>query len=199
MKCVAIADDVKLGRDVRIYNFVNLYGCEIGDETRIGTFVEIQQLAQLAAVDDAADPPHRAVVHERVIDHQPDALLRRQLAQRFGFAPGCRERLFDEHVLARLDGGARQRKMRAERRRDDDGVDPIGVYRRRGGVGDRDARVTARGGGSAVGALVGDRRKAQPVGLRDVPREVRSPVAVAEDSDPNLFHEISDFRLLISD
>ncbi|OGW16817.1 MAG: acetyltransferase [Nitrospinae bacterium RIFCSPLOWO2_12_FULL_45_22] len=38
-----IAPDVKLGKDVKIYNFVNLYGCEIGDETRIGTFVEIQK------------------------------------------------------------------------------------------------------------------------------------------------------------
>ena len=38
-----IAPDVKLGRDVRIFGFVNLYGCEIGDETRIGTFVEIQR------------------------------------------------------------------------------------------------------------------------------------------------------------
>jgi len=38
-----IAPDVKLGRDVRIYNFVNLYGCRIGDETRIGAFVEIQK------------------------------------------------------------------------------------------------------------------------------------------------------------
>ena len=47
MKYVAIADDVKLGRDVRIYNFVNLYGCEIGDETRIGTFVEIQKGAKV--------------------------------------------------------------------------------------------------------------------------------------------------------
>ena len=47
MKCVAIADDVKLGRDVRIYNFVNLYGCEIGDESRIGTFVEIQKGAKV--------------------------------------------------------------------------------------------------------------------------------------------------------
>ncbi|MBA2645961.1 MAG: N-acetyltransferase [Pyrinomonadaceae bacterium] len=44
--CV-IADDVKLGRDVRIYNFVNLYGCEIGDETRVGTFVEIQKGARV--------------------------------------------------------------------------------------------------------------------------------------------------------
>ena len=35
-----IADDVRLGRGVTIHNFVNLYGCEIGDETRIGTFVE---------------------------------------------------------------------------------------------------------------------------------------------------------------
>ncbi|MFL6209396.1 MAG: acyltransferase [Pyrinomonadaceae bacterium] len=46
--CV-IAPDVKLGRDVRIYNFVNLYGCEIGDETRLGTFVEIQQGATVGA------------------------------------------------------------------------------------------------------------------------------------------------------
>ena len=38
-----IADDVKLGKDVRIFNFVNLYGCRIGDESRIGTFVEIQK------------------------------------------------------------------------------------------------------------------------------------------------------------
>ena len=41
-KYQAIADDVVIGEDVRIYNFVNLYGCEIGDESRIGTFVEIQ-------------------------------------------------------------------------------------------------------------------------------------------------------------
>jgi acetyltransferase-like isoleucine patch superfamily enzyme len=38
---------VKLGRNVRIYTFVNLYGCEIGDETRIGTFVEIQKGAKI--------------------------------------------------------------------------------------------------------------------------------------------------------
>ena len=43
----SIAPDVKLGRDVRLYNFVNLYGCEIGDETRIGTFVEIQKGARV--------------------------------------------------------------------------------------------------------------------------------------------------------
>ncbi len=38
-----ISKDVKLGRNVQIYNFVNLYGCEIGDSTKIGTFVEIQK------------------------------------------------------------------------------------------------------------------------------------------------------------
>ncbi|HJT31826.1 MAG TPA: acyltransferase, partial [Pirellulales bacterium] len=42
---VQIADDVTLGRDVRLAPFVNLYGCAIGDETRIGTFVEIQKNA----------------------------------------------------------------------------------------------------------------------------------------------------------
>ena len=42
-----ISDDVKLGRDVKVYDFVNLYGCEIGDNTRIGTFVEIQKGARV--------------------------------------------------------------------------------------------------------------------------------------------------------
>jgi acetyltransferase-like isoleucine patch superfamily enzyme len=44
-----IAPDVKLGRDVKIYSFVNLYGCEIGDETKIGAFVEIQKGAKIGA------------------------------------------------------------------------------------------------------------------------------------------------------
>jgi UDP-2-acetamido-3-amino-2,3-dideoxy-glucuronate N-acetyltransferase len=42
-----IAPDVKLGQDVKIYSFVNLYGCEIGDFTKIGTFVEIQKNAYI--------------------------------------------------------------------------------------------------------------------------------------------------------
>ena len=40
-----IAPDVKLGKNVKIFSFVNLYGCEIGDNTKIGTFVEIQKNA----------------------------------------------------------------------------------------------------------------------------------------------------------
>lgn len=42
-----IADDVKVGEDVKIYDFVNLYGCEIGDHSKIGTFVEIQKNATI--------------------------------------------------------------------------------------------------------------------------------------------------------
>lgn len=42
-----IAPSVKLGKDVRIYSFTNLYGCEIGDESKIGTFVEIQKGAKI--------------------------------------------------------------------------------------------------------------------------------------------------------
>lgn len=38
-----IATDVQLGKNVKIYDFTNLYGCEIGDDSRIGTFVEIQK------------------------------------------------------------------------------------------------------------------------------------------------------------
>jgi UDP-2-acetamido-3-amino-2,3-dideoxy-glucuronate N-acetyltransferase len=44
-KYLSISDDVKLGRDVKLANFINLYGCSIGDNTRIGTFVEIQKNA----------------------------------------------------------------------------------------------------------------------------------------------------------
>src|SRR2546427_976610 len=47
MRFQSIAADVKLGRDVRIFEFVNLYGCEIGDESKVGTFVEIQKGARI--------------------------------------------------------------------------------------------------------------------------------------------------------
>ncbi len=42
-----IAPDVKLGKDVKIFSFVNLYGCEIGDNTKIGAFVEVQKNARI--------------------------------------------------------------------------------------------------------------------------------------------------------
>jgi len=42
-----IAPDVKLGKKVKIFDFVNLYGCQIGDRTQIGTFVEIQKGAKI--------------------------------------------------------------------------------------------------------------------------------------------------------
>jgi acetyltransferase-like isoleucine patch superfamily enzyme len=45
LKC--IAPSVKLGKDVRIFNFTNLYGCEVGDETKVGAFVEIQKGAKI--------------------------------------------------------------------------------------------------------------------------------------------------------
>ena len=45
--CQRISADVKLGQGVRIFAFVNLYGCEVGDDTKIGTFVEIQKGARI--------------------------------------------------------------------------------------------------------------------------------------------------------
>ena len=44
-----VADDVKLGENVRLSKFINLYGCEIGDETKIGAFVEIQKNAKVGS------------------------------------------------------------------------------------------------------------------------------------------------------
>lgn len=45
MKYHSIADDVKLGENVKLSDFINLYGCVIGDNTKIGTFVEVQKNA----------------------------------------------------------------------------------------------------------------------------------------------------------
>jgi len=47
MSLQKIAPSVKLGKDVKIFDFVNLYGCEIGDGSKIGTFVEIQKNARV--------------------------------------------------------------------------------------------------------------------------------------------------------
>ena len=44
---VSIASTVRLGRDVKLSKFINLYGCEIGDKTKIGAFVEIQKNASV--------------------------------------------------------------------------------------------------------------------------------------------------------
>ncbi len=47
MELSVITPDVKLGKNTKVYHFVNLYGCEIGDETRVGCFVEIQKNAKI--------------------------------------------------------------------------------------------------------------------------------------------------------
>jgi acetyltransferase-like isoleucine patch superfamily enzyme len=43
VKFSLISEDVKVGKNVKFFSFVNIYGCEIGDDTKIGTFVEIQK------------------------------------------------------------------------------------------------------------------------------------------------------------
>ncbi len=44
---LCIAPDVKLGKDVKLAKFINLYGCQVGDRTKIGVFVEIQKNAKI--------------------------------------------------------------------------------------------------------------------------------------------------------
>ena len=46
---LSVASDVKLGRNVKLTNFINLYGCEIGDNTKVGTFVEVQKNARIGS------------------------------------------------------------------------------------------------------------------------------------------------------
>ncbi|MBC8181588.1 N-acetyltransferase [candidate division KSB1 bacterium] len=47
MKYQLITEDVKLGKNTKVFSFVNLYGCEIGDNTKVGCFVEIQKGAKI--------------------------------------------------------------------------------------------------------------------------------------------------------
>ena len=47
MDYLCIAPDVKLGKDVKLAKFINLYGCQVGDETKIGAFVEVQKNASI--------------------------------------------------------------------------------------------------------------------------------------------------------
>jgi acetyltransferase-like isoleucine patch superfamily enzyme len=49
MEFCRVSADVKLGKDVKFFAFVNLYGCTIGDNTKVGTFVEIQKNAVIGA------------------------------------------------------------------------------------------------------------------------------------------------------
>ena len=46
-KYVSISEDVKLGKNVKLSKFINLYGCTIGDNTKIGAFVEVQKNAEI--------------------------------------------------------------------------------------------------------------------------------------------------------
>src|SRR5512141_1307934 len=47
MDYLCISDDVKLGKNVKLSKFINLYGCVIGDNTKIGAFVEVQKNAMI--------------------------------------------------------------------------------------------------------------------------------------------------------
>ena len=115
-----IASDVVLGRDVRIHSFVNLYGCRVGDETRIGTFVEIQKGASVGArckisshtficegvrVEDEVFVGHGVMF---INDRRPRAPDRRILEARTDNRPTRRiHRLERDHPLRRRDRRAR--------------------------------------------------------------------------------------------
>ncbi|HOI95080.1 MAG TPA: acyltransferase [Syntrophobacter fumaroxidans] len=47
MSFLSISDDVRLGKDVKLSKFINLYGCQVGDNTKIGAFVEVQKNARI--------------------------------------------------------------------------------------------------------------------------------------------------------
>ncbi len=63
MKYSFIADDVKLGKNVKIFSFANLYGCEVGDETKFGTFVEILKDYKIGCIRTISSRPWVIISH----------------------------------------------------------------------------------------------------------------------------------------
>src|SRR5206468_11637446 len=87
------------------------------------------------------------------------------------------------HVLPPLDRRLCERMMRLERRGDDNRIDVVAREQARRVAADDRARVARRGDLVALGSGVGDRDETQAGGLGQIAREVRSPVAVPDQTD----------------
>ena len=145
--------------------------------------VQIQQRSEIAGVDERTDAADGPIIDERVIDHEPHAAVIRELGERLRVRLRSGQRLLDEHVPAALDRRLREREVGLERRRDHDRVDLVGRDQAPGIAARPDAAVAPRGGVAAIGALVGDRDELQALGVGEIAREVRAPVAVADQAD----------------
>ena len=127
---VCIASDVKLGKNVKLSKFINLYGCEVGDDTKIGAFVEIQKNATIGKnckvsshtficegvtiEDDVFHRPQRDF-HQRFLSPCDDR--KRTTADRSGLESGThdyQERRFDR---LRFDDSSERRDRREGHRR----------------------------------------------------------------------------------
>ena len=90
-----IAADVRLGRPRIFRDFVNLYGCSIGDDTRIGTFVEIQKNASIGArckISSHTFICEGVTIEDEVLRRPPRLLHQRPLPAGHARRAGCRPR-----------------------------------------------------------------------------------------------------------
>jgi hypothetical protein len=144
MKFQSIAADVKLGRDVKIFEFVNLYGCEIGDESRIGTFVEIQRGATIGRrvkiqshtfiCEGVSIEDHVFVGHgvTFINDKYPSAVTAQgEQGRRLDDGADCRAQRRDDwigfhHSLRRRDWRRRHRRCRKRRHSERAAADDCG-------------------------------------------------------------------------
>ena len=134
-----IAPDVKLGKDVRLATFINLYGCEIGDETKIGAFVEIQKNATVGrrckisshtficegvTIEDNVFIGHGVTfindIYPRATTEDGELQTRGGLEGRaHGREEGGLDRIGRHHPVQRDDRRARHRRRRAASSRSD--------------------------------------------------------------------------------
>ena len=112
---VAIAPSVKLGKDVKLSKFINLYGCEIGDEVKIGTFVEIQKGAKIGVRrgaregvedDTLVDAPGDCLLLDRLEAGECQPLARCKIALKDQFITGRRHPIDVAEQLVDADPGA---------------------------------------------------------------------------------------------
>src|ERR1017187_620745 len=140
---------------------------------------------------DLAD---RARVNERVVHHNWQAARLGRLNQPQSLRGTGGNRLFDDHVFARLKSQHGQLEVGVYRGRDHDHIDAWVPHYLQIIGSSADGGVTALGQGQAFRPKVADGNDPGPFGFRDIADQVRSPVTVSDD--PKTYHGFHSFKLV---